>query len=95
MQVCLHSCFADLLQPLGVYLTNEDDVKRGRAVSFLATVLNASPEIITTPEHMHHLAEFFTSRLVDWVALRGALEGCAALLREGVSERAHGDQVRD
>ncbi len=93
MQVCLHSCFADLLQPLGVYLTNEDDVKRGRAVSFLATVLNASPEIITTPEHMHHLAEFFTSRLVDWVALRGALEGCAALLREGVSERAHGDQV--
>ena len=93
MHVYWHSPFADLLQTLGVYLTNEDDVKRGRAVSFLSTVLTASPELVTTPEHMHHLAEFFTSRLMDWVALRGALEGCEALLGVGTSGGANGAGV--
>ena len=76
---------------LGVYLTNEDDVKRTRAVSFLSTVLTTSPELVTTPESMHHLAEFFTSRLMDWVALRGALEGCEALLGLGASGGLYGE----
>lgn len=83
----------ELLQALGPYLTHEDDVKRTRAISFLSRVLTAAPGLVTTPDELHHLAEFYTSRLMDWVALRGALEGCLVLARLNVDDVEHVDEV--
>lgn len=67
------------LQTLGPYLTHEDDVKRTRAITLLSRVLMAAPGLVTTSYELHHLAEFYTSRLMDWPAIRGALEGCLVL----------------
>lgn len=38
------------------------------------------PDAVRTEGDVHHLAEYFTARLCDWPAIRGALHGCLALL---------------
>ena len=71
----------EVLRPLGGYLTTEDDVPRCRAISFLASLVSQSPELLRTEGDVHHLLEFFTARLGDWPALHGALMGAHALLQ--------------
>ena len=85
-----------LLQTLGPYLTHEDDVKRTRAITLLSRVLMAAPGLVTNPLELHHLAEFYTSRLMDWPALRGALEGCVVLADfvDEDGDGSDGDAVR-
>ena len=74
----------DVLKPLGAYLVMEDDVPRCRAVSFLAELLVQVPGVMTARDaDVHYVAEFFTSKLMDWPALHGALVGCDAVLGSG------------
>ena len=72
----------DVIRPLGAYLVTEDDVPRCRAISFLAELVDRNPSLgLRKPEDVHYLAEFFTSRLMDWPALHGALAGCYAVVK--------------
>lgn len=74
----------EVLKPLGAYLVMEDDVPRCRAVSFLAELLVQLPGLMTARDaDVHYVAEFFTSKLMDWPALHGALVGCHAVLGSG------------
>ena len=72
----------DVVRPLGAYLVTEDDVPRCRAISFLAELIYRNPSLgLDRPEDVHYLAEFFTSRLMDWPALHGALAGCYSVVK--------------
>lgn len=70
----------DVVRLLGAYLVTEDDVPRCRSISFLAELIIQAPSLIDREEDVHYLAEFFTSRLMDWPALHGALKGCHAIV---------------
>nr|CAD1824154.1 unnamed protein product [Ananas comosus var. bracteatus] len=65
----------DLVKEMEMYLTTSDHVIRSRA-EVLARITSKPLDSVS----VSCLAEFFTSRLSDWQALRGALVGCLALL---------------
>ncbi|XP_020105721.1 MMS19 nucleotide excision repair protein homolog isoform X3 [Ananas comosus] len=71
----------DLVKEMEMYLTTSDHVIRSRGILFLAEVLARITSKPLDSVSVSCLAEFFTSRLSDWQALRGALVGCLALLR--------------
>lgn len=71
---------ADVVKLLGAYLVTEDDVPRSRAISFLAELILEAPSMAQRTEDIHYLSEFFTSRLMDWPALHGALKGCHTII---------------
>eukprot|EP00232_Nephroselmis_pyriformis_P024869 CAMPEP_0182870920 /NCGR_PEP_ID=MMETSP0034_2-20130328/10815_1 /TAXON_ID=156128 /ORGANISM="Nephroselmis pyriformis, Strain CCMP717" /LENGTH=324 /DNA_ID=CAMNT_0025003437 /DNA_START=115 /DNA_END=1085 /DNA_ORIENTATION=+ len=66
---------------MGDYLTTEDNSVRARALLLIAEVM-ALPSAKTPPQDLHHLAEFFWSRLADWPSLKGAARGCLCLLNK-------------
>ncbi len=70
----------DVVRLLGGYLVTEDDVPRSRAISFLAEMIVLAPLIVDRKEDVHYLADFFSSRLMDWPALHGALQGCHSII---------------
>uniref|UniRef100_A0A1D1Z4H7 MMS19 nucleotide excision repair protein n=1 Tax=Anthurium amnicola TaxID=1678845 RepID=A0A1D1Z4H7_9ARAE len=70
-----------LVRELELYLTTTDNIIRARGILLLAEIL---AQLLSKPldiASIHFLIGFFTSRLADWQALRGALVGCLALLR--------------
>ncbi|KAL6006074.1 hypothetical protein ACLOJK_040119, partial [Asimina triloba] len=71
----------ELVRGMELYLTTSDNVLRARGILLLAELVT---RLILKPldnATIHSLIGFFTSRLADWQALRGALIGCLALLR--------------
>ncbi|KAL4426394.1 hypothetical protein ABPG77_004688 [Micractinium sp. CCAP 211/92] len=69
-----------LVEALGPYLTSEDDAQRARATTLLAEVVEEVPACASSAGEVAHLAQFFTARLTDWPAVRGALSGCLTLV---------------
>ncbi|KAG9141127.1 hypothetical protein Leryth_001625 [Lithospermum erythrorhizon] len=70
-----------LVREMQMYLTTTDSIIRARGVLFLGELLML---LISKPLEdtvIHSLAGFFSDRLADWKALRGALVGCLALIR--------------
>ncbi|KAK1290931.1 hypothetical protein QJS10_CPB18g01008 [Acorus calamus] len=69
------------VREMELYLVTTDNIVRSRGILLLAELLlrfMLKPLDVST---IHSLIEFFTSRMADWQALRGALIGCLALLR--------------
>ncbi|WCJ40871.1 hypothetical protein M5689_021770 [Euphorbia peplus] len=70
-----------LVKEMALYLTTTDDILRSRGILLLGeaiTHLSSKPLETTT---IHSLSTFFSERLADWRALRGAIVGCLALIR--------------
>ncbi|KFK31334.1 hypothetical protein AALP_AA6G098500 [Arabis alpina] len=71
----------ELVREMEMYLTTTDNVVRGRGILMLAEILNYLKAKPLDNAVVHTLLEFFTDKLEDWRALRGALVGCLALMR--------------
>ncbi|KAL3631945.1 hypothetical protein CASFOL_024929 [Castilleja foliolosa] len=70
-----------LVREMEMYLTTTDSIIRSRGILLLAEIVE---QLSSKPVHstsIHSLIGFFTQRLEDWKALRGAVVGCLALLR--------------
>ncbi|XP_023547397.1 MMS19 nucleotide excision repair protein homolog isoform X1 [Cucurbita pepo subsp. pepo] len=70
-----------LVTEMGMYLTITDHIIRGRGILLLGEVLACLASKPLDDATIHSLMTFFTERLEDWKALRGALIGCLALMR--------------
>lgn len=70
-----------LVKEMGMYLTTTDNVIRARGILLLGEVLARLSSKYFDDATVHSLIGFFSDRLADWRALRGALEGCLVLLR--------------
>ncbi|KAL5757752.1 hypothetical protein ACOSP7_020363 [Xanthoceras sorbifolium] len=70
-----------LVREMDMYLTTTDDVIRARGTLLLGEVLTCLASKPLDDATIHSLIVFFTDRLADWKALRGALVGCLALVR--------------
>ncbi|KAL5576917.1 hypothetical protein UlMin_018616 [Ulmus minor] len=70
-----------LVREMEMYLTSTDNVIRARGILLLAELLTSLSSKPLDDVTIHSLIGFFTDRLADWRALRGALVGCLALLR--------------
>ncbi|KAI6690097.1 hypothetical protein NL676_026925 [Syzygium grande] len=70
-----------LVREMGLYLTTTDSVIRCRGILLLAEMLDCLSSKPLETSTIHSLIIFFTDRLADWKALRGALVGCLALMR--------------
>ncbi|XP_038898521.1 MMS19 nucleotide excision repair protein homolog isoform X2 [Benincasa hispida] len=66
---------------MGMYLTITDNIIRGRGILLLGELLACLASKPLDGATIHSLIAFFTERLADWKALRGALVGCLALMR--------------
>nr|POE98686.1 mms19 nucleotide excision repair protein like [Quercus suber] len=70
-----------LVREMQMYLTTTDNIVRARGILLLAEVLTCLATKPLDNATLHSLIGFFTDRLADWKALRGALVGCLALMR--------------
>ncbi|KAK6914821.1 MMS19, C-terminal [Dillenia turbinata] len=70
-----------LVREMEMYLTTTDNIIRARGIILLAELLALLTTKALDDATVHSLIAFFTERLADWKALRGALVGCLALLR--------------
>ncbi|CAL9166042.1 unnamed protein product [Musa hybrid cultivar] len=70
-----------LVREMEQYLTASDHVIRARGILLLSEVLSRLLEKPLDSRTVSSLVEFFTSKLEDWQALRGALIGCLALFK--------------
>ncbi|GMI72401.1 homolog of yeast MET18 [Hibiscus trionum] len=70
-----------LVREMEGYLTTVDNVIRSRGILLLGEVLVHLASKPLDDATVHSLIAFFTDRLADWRALRGALVGCLALMR--------------
>ncbi|EOY26932.1 MMS19 nucleotide excision repair protein, putative isoform 1 [Theobroma cacao] len=70
-----------LVREMEGYLTTADNIIRARGILLLGEVLMHLASKPLDDATIHSLIQFFTDRLADWRALRGALVGCLALLR--------------
>lgn len=70
-----------LVKEMAMYLTTTDNVIRARGILLLGEVLACLSSKFLDDATVHSLIGFFSDRLADWRALRGALVGCLALLR--------------
>ncbi|KAK8503384.1 hypothetical protein V6N12_034779 [Hibiscus sabdariffa] len=70
-----------LVREMEGYLTTVDNVIRSRGILLLGEVLVRLASKPLDDATVHSLITFFTDRLADWRALRGALVGCLALMR--------------
>ncbi|KAF3450688.1 hypothetical protein FNV43_RR06777 [Rhamnella rubrinervis] len=75
----------NLVREMEMYLTTTDTVIRARGTLLLAEVLTNLASKPLDNATIHSLIKFFSDRLADWRALRGALVGCLALLRRKTS----------
>ncbi|XP_047961342.1 MMS19 nucleotide excision repair protein homolog isoform X4 [Salvia hispanica] len=73
-----------LVKEMEMYLTTTDSIVRSRGNLLLAELLDKLASKPLSSSSIHSLVGFFTERLADWKALRGALVGCLALLRRTV-----------
>ncbi|KAL6996404.1 mms19 nucleotide excision repair [Sarracenia purpurea var. burkii] len=64
-----------------MYLTTTDSIIRARGILLLAELLSRLASKPLDDASIHSLIAFFTERLADWKALRGALVGCLALMK--------------
>ncbi|KAK9281071.1 hypothetical protein L1049_003964 [Liquidambar formosana] len=70
-----------VVKEMGMYLTTTDNIIRSRGILLLAELLTCLASKPLDNATIHSLIGFFTDRLADWKALRGALVGCLVLLR--------------
>ncbi|XP_010439334.1 PREDICTED: MMS19 nucleotide excision repair protein homolog isoform X1 [Camelina sativa] len=70
-----------LVREMELYLTTTDNVVRARGILLLAEVLDSLKAKPLTNAIVHTLVGFFSEKLADWRALRGALVGCLALMK--------------
>ncbi|XP_057870323.2 MMS19 nucleotide excision repair protein homolog isoform X1 [Cryptomeria japonica] len=70
-----------VVSDMEVYLTTTDNAVRARGILLLAEILSRLKTKPLEDTSVHSLTVFFTSRLADWHAIRGALIGCLALLK--------------
>ncbi|GKV36613.1 hypothetical protein SLEP1_g44724 [Rubroshorea leprosula] len=70
-----------LVREMEMYLTTTDNTIRARGILLLGEVLAHLASKPLDDSTIHSLIGFFADRLADWMALRGALVGCLALLR--------------
>ncbi|KAI3455490.1 hypothetical protein Pfo_012153 [Paulownia fortunei] len=70
-----------LVREMDMYLTTTDSIIRSRGILLLAEILEQLTSKPLNSTSIHSLIGFFTERLADWKALRGAIVGCLALLR--------------
>ncbi|KAA3478595.1 MMS19 nucleotide excision repair protein-like protein isoform X1 [Gossypium australe] len=70
-----------LVREMEGYLTTVDNIIRARGILLLGEVLVRLASKPLDDATIHSLIGFFTDRLADWRALRGALVGCLALMR--------------
>ncbi|XP_047325692.1 MMS19 nucleotide excision repair protein homolog [Impatiens glandulifera] len=70
-----------LVREMEMYLTTTDNILRGRGILFLGELLELLSSKTLNDASIRSLTEFFTERLADWKALRGALVGCLALTK--------------
>ncbi|VAI80600.1 unnamed protein product [Triticum turgidum subsp. durum] len=65
---------------MDMYLTTTDHIVRARGILLLGQIMSHISFKWLDVNAITTLSDFFTSRLSDWQALRGALVGCLALL---------------
>lgn len=70
-----------VVSDMEIYLTTTDNAVRARGILLLAEILSRLRTKPLEDSAIHSLTLFFTSRLADWPALRGAVIGCLALLK--------------
>ncbi|KAL6496996.1 hypothetical protein OROGR_028925 [Orobanche gracilis] len=70
-----------LVREMDMYLTTTDIIIRSRGILLLAEILEQLTSKPLNNALIRSLIVFFTERLADWKAVRGALVGCLALLR--------------
>ncbi|KAJ8773454.1 hypothetical protein K2173_004284 [Erythroxylum novogranatense] len=70
-----------LVKEMEMYLTTTDNIIRARGILLLGEVLTRLSSKPLDMANIHSLIRFFTERLADWRALRGAVVGCLALMR--------------
>ncbi|KAL8466010.1 hypothetical protein ACS0TY_035213 [Phlomoides rotata] len=70
-----------LVREMDMYLTTTDSIIRSRGILLLAELLAQLTSKPLSSTSILSLMGFFTERLADWKALRGAIVGCLALLR--------------
>ncbi|XP_057505106.1 MMS19 nucleotide excision repair protein homolog isoform X2 [Actinidia eriantha] len=70
-----------LVREMEMYLTTTDNIIRGRGILLLAELLERITLKPLDDASIRSLIGFFTERLADWKALRGALLGCLALMK--------------
>ncbi|KAL0441479.1 UNVERIFIED_CONTAM: MMS19 nucleotide excision repair protein [Sesamum radiatum] len=70
-----------LVREMEMYLTTTDSIIRSRGILLLGELLAQLTLKPLDSTSIHSLIGFFTERLADWKALRGAIVGCLALLR--------------
>ncbi|KAL6559928.1 hypothetical protein OROGR_005045 [Orobanche gracilis] len=70
-----------LVREMDMYLTTTDIIIRSRGILLLAEILEQLTSKPLNSTSIRSLVGFFTERLADWKAVRGAIVGCLALLR--------------
>ncbi|CAL5439668.1 unnamed protein product [Camellia sinensis] len=70
-----------LVREMEMYLTITDSIIRARGILLLAELLGRLASKPLDDASIRSLIGFFTERLADWKALRGAIVGCLALLK--------------
>ncbi|KAG7533324.1 MMS19 C-terminal [Arabidopsis thaliana x Arabidopsis arenosa] len=70
-----------LVREMEMYLTTTDNVVRARGILLLAEILDCLKAKPLNDTIVHTLVGFFTEKLADWRAVRGALVGCLALMK--------------
>ncbi|KAK6125136.1 hypothetical protein DH2020_041102 [Rehmannia glutinosa] len=70
-----------LVRGMEMYLTTTDSIIRSRGILLLGEILEQLTSKPLNSTSISSLIGFFTERLADWKALRGAIVGCLALLR--------------
>ncbi|CAA2933443.1 MMS19 nucleotide excision repair homolog isoform X1 [Olea europaea subsp. europaea] len=70
-----------LVREMEMYLTTTDSTIRSRGILLLAELLTQLKSKRLNDASIESLIGFFTERLADWKALRGAIVGCLSLLR--------------
>ncbi|CAN8265756.1 unnamed protein product [Cochlearia groenlandica] len=71
----------ELVVEMDSYLTTTDTVVRARGILLIGEILNYLIEKPLGDAVVHSLVVFFTQKLADWRAVRGALVGCLALVK--------------
>lgn len=59
------------MQTLGPYISDEDAIVRGKAVSYLTAIIKELPETFLSRQQIQVLNEFFCSRIRDGGAITG------------------------
>lgn len=80
----------DIVQQLGEYINDEDPILRGKAVSFLTSVIKALPPRFLSRQQIQVLTTFFCDRIEDGGAVAGleTLQSLDRFTKEMASDTA-------